>query len=612
MMNLRLFSVLGLSGLALLATAQRFGPEVEELERGSDPPAPPRKLRFSPQSVITFGNYTSYQANVNSSGFNILSDAANEPSIAVDPTNPNRMAIGWRQFDNVTSNFRQAGWAHTLNGGHDWTFPGNLQPGVFRSDPVLDVTSSGDFYYLSLQSSFFDDLYSSFNQGATWSLVGPATGGDKQWMIVDKTGGVGHGNIYQIWSTAGNNYGGRQFSRTTNAGLNWMDPINIPLQPVWGVLDIASNGDLYIGGSNGGSNFFFVRSSNAKFSSMTPTFDRSVTLSLGGSVGVNVPVNPAGLMGQVSISTDKSTSPQGGNIYMLSSVRTNATNPSDVKFVRSTNGGLTWSTPKKLNDDPAGTTRYHWMAAMSIAPNGRIDAVWNDTRANAANQFSALYYTCSFDGGDTWLPNTQVSPAFNHGLGYPNQNKMGDYLGLVSDNGGAHVAYCGTFNGEEDIYYLRIPAPEAIAPSTVALVRGLNPVGSVADVAWSENLTYSGNNDPTLNRTEPPIQIEVTGSTTILHPTRFRFKLENRISVGGLNQTISLFNVLSNQYEAVDTRAGATSDAVVVVEATGNLDRFINQSTGQVKAKLSITSTSPTLPRVWGTSIDHAQWVILN
>ena len=54
--------------------------------------------------------YFTNQVNVDEDGFNIEGDAANEPSIAVDPTNPDRMAIGWRQFDDVNNNFRQAGY----------------------------------------------------------------------------------------------------------------------------------------------------------------------------------------------------------------------------------------------------------------------------------------------------------------------------------------------------------------------------------------------------------------------------------------------------------------------------------------------------------------------
>src|ERR1043166_8232790 len=50
---------------------------------------------------------TTVQVNVNGEQQNIVGDAANEPSIAVDITNPNKMAIGWRQFNTVTNSFRQ-------------------------------------------------------------------------------------------------------------------------------------------------------------------------------------------------------------------------------------------------------------------------------------------------------------------------------------------------------------------------------------------------------------------------------------------------------------------------------------------------------------------------
>src|SRR2546427_13142050 len=108
---------------------------------------------------------TSYQANVSSSGQNIPGDAANEPSLCIDPTNPNRMAVGWRQFDTTNSNFRQAGWAYSTNGGLNWTFPGSLEPGMFRSDPVLAADANGTFYYLGISNSanFSCDLLRSAN-----------------------------------------------------------------------------------------------------------------------------------------------------------------------------------------------------------------------------------------------------------------------------------------------------------------------------------------------------------------------------------------------------------------------------------------------------------------
>src|SRR6266478_4320480 len=120
----------------------------EPLEKPAMPPGYIYRLESSPRMISHFGVFTSYQANVDASGNNILGDAANEPSIAVDPTDPNKMAIGWRQFDTINSDFRQAGWGYTTDAGMTWTFPGVLQSGLFRSDPVLHFNEVGDFFYL--------------------------------------------------------------------------------------------------------------------------------------------------------------------------------------------------------------------------------------------------------------------------------------------------------------------------------------------------------------------------------------------------------------------------------------------------------------------------------
>ncbi len=133
---------------------QRKRLPTEELEKYEDPPMFIFRLGVSAQMVSRFGAFTSYQVNVNASGNNITGDAANEPSISVDPTNHNKMAVGWRQFDSVFSNFRQSGRGYTTNGGTTWTFPGVLQSNVFRSDPVLASDNTGHFYYLSLLENF--------------------------------------------------------------------------------------------------------------------------------------------------------------------------------------------------------------------------------------------------------------------------------------------------------------------------------------------------------------------------------------------------------------------------------------------------------------------------
>ena len=479
----RVFSCLILlSGVASVSgqglTPTHRVPRNEPLERYDNPPAPPRKIETSPRMISQFGIFTSYQANVDQNGQNIIGDAANECVIAVDPTDGNKMAIAWRQFNNVTSNFRQGGWGYTTDGGIHWTFPGVLQNNVFRSDPVTKSDETGNFFYLSLQSnvqqSFFcDDLWRSTNGGQTWVEQSPdrgAGGGDKQWFTIDKTAGPGHGFQYQSDDGINCSGGGVQFQRSTNGGVTWQAPINIPNSPIYGTLDVDTNGNLFVGGE-GNSGFFCERSSNAQIGGQTPTFDRSTAVNLGGQLGGGG-INPAGLDGMLFLAIDRSGGPTNNNIYMLASVVPPGRSTTDVMFARSTDGGLTFSTPHKVNDDPVNPNKWHWFGTFSVAPNGRLDAVWYDTRNAANNTDSQLFYSSSTDGGVTWSANVAVSNSFNPFEGYPNQSKIGDYITIVSDETGGNVAYSATFNfnparnqHEEDVYYVRVAPAAPMAQS---------------------------------------------------------------------------------------------------------------------------------------------------
>src|SRR5450432_3562472 len=166
-----------LSGLAIASgqTGEHKPLPEEALEQYGDPPNYVWRTGVSPAMVSQHDAFTSVQVNVNASGQNITGDAANEPDIAVDPTNHNKMTIGWRQFDSVASNFRQAGWGYTSNAGASWTFPGVLEDNVFRSDPVLDSDDTGQFFYLSLLETFFDNMWRSLDSGLTWTNIAPAT-----------------------------------------------------------------------------------------------------------------------------------------------------------------------------------------------------------------------------------------------------------------------------------------------------------------------------------------------------------------------------------------------------------------------------------------------------
>ncbi len=400
------------------------------------------------------------QVNVDSTGQNILGDAANEPSLSIHPVNAGVLVMGWRQFDNVASNFRQAGLGYSSDGGLSWNSPGILERGVFRTDPVLDYDLDGTIYYNSLElineSEWVCKVFRSTDGGATWDEGIDARGGDKQWMAIDRTQGAGAGSIYSYWSRNFSSCPPNLFTRSSNGGDSYEECSDFDGDPHWGTMAVASNGDLFLAGLDYLTyDIGVAKSVNAQIPGSTINWEQYVTIDMGGITDVGVSaINPVGLIGQVNIDIDNSDGPGSGNVYLLSALYMNTVvDEGDIMFSRSTDGGVTWSDAIRINDDDS-QENIQWLGTMSVAPNGRIDAVWLDTRdGEIGSDYSALYYSYSTDQGTTWSVNEKLSDGFDPHLGYPNQNKMGDYFDMTSGNEGVHLAWTNTLNGEQDVYY---------------------------------------------------------------------------------------------------------------------------------------------------------------
>ena len=391
--------------------------------------------------------YVSVQVNVDAYGCNIVGDAANEPSIAIDPSKPRKIVIGWRQFDTVLSDFRQAGWGYSHDGGHTWVFPGTLDPGVFGTDPVLASDGDGRIFYLTTDYAA-TRVFRSDDGGLTWpveALIEPRLW-DKAWMAVDRTDGVGRGNVY-VMSPA--------FARSSDGGQTFA------VGPEWAVfahMSVARDGTFYVVSTppRGAPGANIKWSSNAQDPNQAAEFSPQIDFAMGGTLRYQGPPNPVGLLAQPWVAIDESDSERRGCLYVLASIVPDRSDETDVHFVRSTDGGVTWSDPIRVNDDTIGNGAWQWFGMMSLAPNGRIDAAWNDTRSSEDAVYSELFYSYSLDGGENWSKNVPVSPQFNSHVGWPQQAKIGDYYHMISDNLGVNIAYAATFNNEQDVYFLRI------------------------------------------------------------------------------------------------------------------------------------------------------------
>lgn len=391
------------------------------------------------------------QVNVAADSSNIFGDAANEPTLAVDPTAPDRMVVAWRQFDDPERDLRTAGWATTVDGGRSWTFHGPVEPGVWASDPVLAADDQGRFYLLGVDNTFTAcTLHISDSGGTSWSPRIPARGGDKPWMAVDSD----RGHVYVTWDRDFSCCGETNFARSLDGGSTFEEAVSIDSPIALGTMTVGLDGEVYLGGMVDFALFAVARSDDARDPAATPGFT-IVEIDLDGTFGFFIEPNPHGLSGMPWVATGPRTGSSPAPVYLLASVNPPDSDPLDVHLVRSDDGGATWTEPILVNS--AATAGWQWFGSLDVAPDGRLDAIWYDSPDEEDPGRTRVVYASSDDLGETWSEPVVLSPEFDSHVGWPaERDRLGDYVHLRSDTLGANLAFAATFNGEQDIYFVRI------------------------------------------------------------------------------------------------------------------------------------------------------------
>lgn len=132
--------------------------------------------------------------------------------------------------------------------------------------------------------------------------------------------------------------------------------------------------------------------------------------------------------------------PATGDIYLIYADKPkNAKDRADIFFVQSTDGGQTWTTRRRVNDD--ATTSDQWQPALAITPDGsHVGIFWYDRRFDPGNNLIDRYASIGSVSGSTvtFGPNFRVTrvsfpPAFGQDTDV-NSQYMGDYDQAVADN----------------------------------------------------------------------------------------------------------------------------------------------------------------------------------
>ena len=368
---------------------------------------------------------------------------AEEVSISINTLYPQHLAAG----ANISLFFNSS------NSGLSWSQSNMQSTYNVWGDPCLRYDGLGNLYFVHLSNppdsiGYWIDrivVQKSTDNGLNWSDgVGIGFNSpkqqDKAWLGVDMSSKKYKDNLYLAWtqfdkygSTSPNDSSIILFSRSTNSGESWSNPIRVS-ERAGNCLDgdstdegavpcVGPNGEVYLSWA-GPLGIMFDKSADG---GVTFGKDIFVTSQPGGwDFSVSGISRCNGLPATVC---DTSHSVYRGNIYVLWSDQRNGTENTDIFLIKSTDGGNTWGKTVKVNNDNSGRQQFFPSIAIDQT-TGFIYVAFYDRR-NTIGDSTDFYIAKSVDGGDSFQ-NYKISDSSF----VPDSNVFfGDYTDIAAFNG---------------------------------------------------------------------------------------------------------------------------------------------------------------------------------
>ena len=381
-----------------------------------------------------------------------------EMSVDIHPTNNNIIFASANASNWPVSTIYGTGVYWSTDGSTSWT--GFDQPpfGSNAGDPVSVIGLDGRWYENYITSAYGQGVAVSTNNGVNWSTYtiapNPGSLADKNHFMVDKhpTSPYLH-RAYCVWTDFGgtNNYDA-VLRYSTNFGQNWSSSINLSNSlssylNQGANVQTGPNGEVYVAWAvyidgtvtTGEDGIGFAKSTDGGVTFSTPIYAYQAT---------NFGIRTNGLPGKgmransfPSMSVDRSGGPNNGTIYITWSQRgvAPAGSDPDVVLIKSTNGGTTWTTPLRVNDDPLNNGKDQFFPWSTVdQSNGQLLLAFYDSR-NVPNSQAEVFVARSANGGVTFDNFVVSDQAFTlDPISGFSGNYAGDYIGIAAYN---EVAY---------------------------------------------------------------------------------------------------------------------------------------------------------------------------
>lgn len=319
------------------------------------------------------------------------------------------------------------------------------EPILFHGgDPGIAIDKDGRFIITRLGRSPFVGLYSHYStdNGQTWSAQSVISNDDLERASVTTdaiSSSTNYGRTYAAWVKFASPFP-MMVSHTDDGATSWSTPqqINSPANRsaggditvgpdgstflCWaGVTEISPFKEIYVGfasSADGGSNWSVTENA----------FEVNGITGLLSDKG-NIRVN--GLPG---IAVDNSGGERNGWIYIVTGQKDLAPAGSDPDIIlnRSTDGGVTWSSAIRVNQDALNNGKTQYFPTVHVDRFGAVDIIFYDDR-NTTSDSTGVLLARSLDGGDTWkefeISDHNYKPTPIGGLG---QGYQGDNIDITS------------------------------------------------------------------------------------------------------------------------------------------------------------------------------------
>lgn len=327
-----------------------------------------------------------------------------------------------------------------------------------NGDPATAIGRNGWWYVGKINNGRGQSVAYSTNQGQSWTdvTVAQVMGGfgdllDKNHLWIDNSEESPYqGTLYAGWSCyvdGSPNQNQIEIARSTDQGLTWSIPTGISHHVNAGThnqgvnIQTGPNGEVYAAWI-----IYDTWPSDETAIGFSKSLDGGGTWVPGNRILTDIKgIRASGTSKDMRVASfpvmtvDLSNGPNQGTLYLvwanIGVPGVNTGTDIDIYLISSTNQGDTWSTPVRVNQDPSGFGKQHFLPWITCDPiNGNLCVIYYDDR-NVDSTMVETWVSYSWDASNSWsdfkVSDVAFTPLPIAGMA---ADYFGDYIGIKAQN----------------------------------------------------------------------------------------------------------------------------------------------------------------------------------